>query len=500
MAMVVRVARLASLRSASPTANRSIGGSIVHGALAILSTQPLTWAASLLTLVYVPRLLGADAFGQYTVVTTIATMAGTAFGLGVPDYLVRHVAQRTETAERDVGMAMLTTLFTTLFGALVVAIAVPLLGFPIENNQLLWVALLGVLAVPAQGGLFAWLRGHDDHVGYAWWNAASVVLWAVLGLLALVGGASVLVYTLIGALVPTGISLLAFRLGSRRPSLPRPDFGEMRAMVLCGIPFLGCTLTQVVASTVDRVILGGLVPASVVGWYAAANRIVYIPIFVPHLVSTPLFAAVSRHSHDPVAIRRAITESVRIVLLLTVPLAAGLVVIAPIIPGLVGWPEDFVNTVPLMQVLAVSMPLMSANTVIVSGLMALGFEGKWARASFVVALSNIAINIACIPWFQQNMGNGAIGAAAVTGATELLMFCAVLILIPRAIFDPKILWIGVRVALAGCLSGIAAAVLMPIALPLSALAGVTVYAGSALLVKVLSVSDLRMLASRRLLA
>src|SRR5437867_2804710 len=62
-----------------------VGESVTRGALAMLSTQPLTWAGTLLTTVALPRLMGAEALGQYTIAYTIATLAGTVLGLGVSE-------------------------------------------------------------------------------------------------------------------------------------------------------------------------------------------------------------------------------------------------------------------------------------------------------------------------------------------------------------------------------------------------------------------------------
>src|SRR5579864_3639723 len=70
---------------------RPIGASIAHGAFALLSTQPITWAASLVGTIALPRLLGADALGQFTIATTIISLSSTAACLGVSDYLVKRV-------------------------------------------------------------------------------------------------------------------------------------------------------------------------------------------------------------------------------------------------------------------------------------------------------------------------------------------------------------------------------------------------------------------------
>src|SRR5437660_9685004 len=90
-------------RAGSASGHVSVGESVTRGALALLSTQPLTWGASLLTTILGPRLLGAEALGQFTIVFTIATLAATGTSLGVSEFLVRRVAQSPRTLRQDAG-------------------------------------------------------------------------------------------------------------------------------------------------------------------------------------------------------------------------------------------------------------------------------------------------------------------------------------------------------------------------------------------------------------
>src|SRR5216683_2438648 len=104
-----------------------VGDSIARGALSLLSTQPLTWGASLLAATVVPRLLGAEALGQVAFAGTVASLAANATGLGVSEFLVRRVAQRPLTVRQDAGLALSIQLVSTLLGALVIAVAGPFL-------------------------------------------------------------------------------------------------------------------------------------------------------------------------------------------------------------------------------------------------------------------------------------------------------------------------------------------------------------------------------------
>ena len=128
---------------------------------------------------------------------------------------------------------------------------------------------------------------------------------------------------------------------------------------------------------------------SEVGWYAAAARIIAIPIFIPTLVVTPLFPALSRSVHQPEILRRTIAQALKVVLLLTVPLFTGSQSSwrGRSRPCLVGLPISAVS-VPLMRIMSLQLPLVSIGMVLGAATMAIGRrkavfpdQRQWRRCS-----------------------------------------------------------------------------------------------------------------------
>jgi O-antigen/teichoic acid export membrane protein len=251
-----------------------------------------------------------------------------------------------------------------------------------------------------------------------------------------------------------------------------------------------------VTSGIDRVLLGGFVPAAEVGWYAAAFRIIGIPIFIPTLVITPLFPALSRSVSEPDTIRRTIAQTVRIMLLLMVPLCAGIIVVAPAIPALFAWPDDFGNAVPLMVILSLQLPVVAVDMVLGTVLMAIGRQGRWLAVGMFAAALKIALNYVTIPVFEHAVGNGAIGASVVTIATEIVMFGGAMLLIPRSLLDPRLAWGALRIALAGLAIVVVGTYLLPMALALAIAGGVLAYLVASIGLRALTLDDLHLIAAR----
>ena len=240
-------------------------------------------------------------------------------------------------------------------------------------------ACIQLLSAPAQTVLLSSFRGRERHRDYAWLNASCVVLSTGAALLILALGGNVTSATAVAGLIVLGAILAAWKRSGLRPAVPRADratLSESVTFVKSGLPFVSWQITQMAYSQIDRLLLGILVPASQVGWYAAANRIIAIPIFIPTLIITPLFPALSRSVHTPEVLRRTIAQTLRIMLLLTVPLSAGTIVIAPVVPSLLGWPEDFSNAVLPMCILTLQLPLVAIGMVLGSVLMAIGRERR----------------------------------------------------------------------------------------------------------------------------
>jgi len=476
-----------------------IGESITRGALALLSTQPLTWGASLLSTIVLPRMLGADALGQFTIASTIVAMAVTATSLGNSDYLVRRFAQQADMLRRDLAVGLLLQVISMVCGVIIVVLLAGWGKFPLADPRLLYLALLGMLVAPAQSALLASFRGRELHTHYAWFNAIAAVAGQLLGVGSLFMGGDVLAYSATVGVSGIAMTLIGWKLANLRLSLPRFDralLHSFREQLSGGIPFWTWSLTLTLTSGIDRVLLGAFVPTVEVGWYAAAYRIFSIPVFIPTLIVTPLFPALSRSIHEPEAIKRTVTRTLRVVLLMMVPLCAGTIVVAPAIPSLLGWTADFDNAVPLMSLLSLQLPLVAVDMVLGVVLMVVGRQRAWAIVGLSTAILKVGTNLAAIPAFESLVGSGAIGASIVTLLTEVVMLVCALILIPKNLLDLRTAWDAVRITIAGAATVSVGVLLMPFALWLAIIGGAVTYAVIAILLRVLRSEDVLILTSR----
>ena len=121
---------------------------VIRGALILLSTQPLTWAASLLLVIFVPRLLDSRALGEYQMAVSLEGVLIAVLSLGVPSVLTRRLASHPDTARRDISTALALLVGLGTLGSIVVLLLVPATGLLPISTPLLALVLVGDGADP----------------------------------------------------------------------------------------------------------------------------------------------------------------------------------------------------------------------------------------------------------------------------------------------------------------------------------------------------------------
>ena len=472
---------------------RSPTSTVVRGALALLTAQPLTWGASLLVAVFVPQLLGPDGFGQLAVAQTFAFLAATVASLGVPYYLPRRVATEPEHADLIASGAMIMLLAVAASVAGSLAIILPFAGVSIAEAPVLRLALSGMIGITAQNVIFAVLNGLGRHSSFAWINAVAVVANAGLGVgvLLFIGGAVAYLAALVS--INLIVAVIAWRAAGLRYRRESINLRLWRGIATGGLPFLGWELARRIRSDIDVVLVGVLLHAEVAGWLAAAYKIIAIPVFIPTLITTPLLPALSRTVGDVDVFRQTMRRSVVIVLVLTIPISGMIFALAPVMPRMLHWSSSFAPAVPLMMILAFQQPFVALDMVLGTALIALKHERRWMWAMVAAAILNPALNLLIIPLADGQFGNGAIGAACVELGTELVMFTGALMLLPRSTIDRHTVTLSLRVVLAGVgMAGVAVA-LQAVSLVAAVGCGGMTFAIGLVLLHVVRQSDLHSL-------
>ena len=486
----------ATLEEPQPTSSRLArprldAGVFVRGIAALMVSQGFTWIAAAVITFTVPRYLGSANLGLYSFAVALFGLTELTADLGIGTYLNRQVARTPSAAPRLVTAALASRFALGLAAAAVLGVS-----FHVFSHDPMLTLTVDVLCVNVLVDTFAMIGATLNGLLQIKWiaTAQAVNKLVVAALVVLMlrwgyGAPGVALASLAGAVVSHAINGGAL-LRLMRPSL-RIDLGLCRELIVGGLPFFVMAGALVVYSQIDTVLLAALTTPSTVGWYNAALRIIAIPGFVPVIVMAVTFPALAAAARERERFAGIAHRSIQVILLVTVPIGVGMVLLPDRLTEFFRYPADFSNSWSLIVLLALGMPLIGVDMVIGAALVASDRQWAWTRVGIAAAVLNPAINLAVIPYTAWRFGNGAVGAAAVTSATELFMLVMGVRLLPRGTLGAATLVAGLRV-LATCLPMAAVAwltrgqhILVPVVL------GGAVYAASCLLVRTVTIADLR---------
>jgi O-antigen/teichoic acid export membrane protein len=487
--------------SASAQQHLDTGRRLVRNTLARGTGQLFTWLATAAVTVLMPRYLGDDNLGRLATATSLTFICGGLATLGINSYLTKAVA-RGGAGRGLVLNALALRLPLALLAGAAAAVVASLLNYDPTVRQLVYLLCLNVALTAIAGVLTGTLEGLQSMRLVAIADVASKGVLVVAIALLLGGG-----WGLTGVAIAWNLSALAmivvagyavWRAGALRGGL---DARLWRPLLAGSLPFFAWQAALTIYGHVDILLVSLLTRSAVVGWYSAAYRIVGIATFAPVIVAGVVFPALSASARRrPDEFRAIAHRSLQAVLLLTVPIAFGSIVLAGPLIDFLGYPEPFVNSVPLIMILALHIPIVGVDMIIGSALNALDRQRQWALTGAAAAVLNPSVNLLLIPVFERATGNGAIGAAVTAVLTELFMLVAGLYLLRGRVFGRRSLGVTLRCLGAGLIMAGAVWLLRDRVLPVPILAGAAVYVLASLALGTVSLSDalrLRLYASSR---
>lgn len=169
-----------------------------------------------------------------------------------------------------------------------------------------------------------------------------------------------------------------------RPSRSLP-FSLIRPMLGYGKSIVAVNMLSAVTHHADLAVVGRMLGATALGFYQIAYKIPEVAItLLVRVTSKVLFPAFSRVHQTGTGLRDAYLTSLRYTALLTLPAAAGLVVLAePIV--LVFFGNEWRPSIPIFRALAVYAALRAVGTHVGDVLKATGRPGVLARLGVIKA-------------------------------------------------------------------------------------------------------------------
>jgi O-antigen/teichoic acid export membrane protein len=435
-----RPASAEPLRSILTNSSLLIGAQVIASVLAMVLT------------VLVSRGFGDAEFGRFHLALSLTTIFGVAVEWGLSQVLARSVARQRGLARPYLrrSLALVGGLGVLLYAAALVSVEA--LGYPPDVRGL--VLILGVLMVAEAAGqvLTAVFQSHERMVVPAVSRIVANALMLALVVVALRAGygarivAAILVVSAVVRLAIQGWAVPRLA-GFRMPVAAPPAW---RGLLAAGLPFFLANGLGAFFFRINVIMLGAMATDAAVGWFGVANRLMDALNFVPQFLTMATFPVAARlWLTSPADFRATVRKTLHLLLVVTVPAAVVLNVLAEEIVALLFTLEAYGPAVPIVRIHAGSLALVFVDFYLVGLLMAIGRERRWIAISVGACVASPALNWLLIPLADARWGNGGIGAAIATLITEAGILGAVLASLPAGTFGREQARVATRAAALG---------------------------------------------------
>lgn len=429
--------------------------SILSNTKTLFTAQVITWTSSFFLMLFLPRYLGADAYGRLYFAISLTMLGGLIIDLGISSFFVKEVARDRSKVNMFFMNGIGLRIIAWLIAMAIMFLYVSITGYSSELLTLLLILGFQKL-LETVSDLAHRIFQSFERLGYR--SIAVIVervFLAIIGVSMLLLGYGVVTIALVMAFSSLLNFLTCLYLLPRLVKLKiQVNPSSWIKLIRGSLPFLIAAFFSFVYYRIDVIMLSAMTNDSVVGWYGAPYKLFDTMMFFPTILQMavfPVFSRLWKQSREKFILhaRRSLDVTVIAGFAITFSLIA---LAKPIVDFLFGI-EHYANSVILLQGLSLTLPLVYVNFIIGTVNTSSDKQKELSVASIIATFINIGLNFWLIPFFHKSYGNGAIGATIATLITEIGVMIMFIYLLPRGCFSKENIFIAIKSLTAAIIAG-----------------------------------------------
>lgn len=429
----------------------SVGATVLKNTMYITAGSLALKLLNFAFRVFVVRQLGAEVFGQYSIVVAFVGLMQIGAELGISQWTMREIARDRSATDRLFGNLVALRLVLAVISVGVLTVAGIGAGYSAVLVWGIFFYSLTFIISAFEAPLEVLLTAHERFDYISLLSVVGQVSFAVLGTIVLLLDYGLIAFVAIGLVAMLPQLALAVRLVRRHHMLPtrirvRPS--EWPYLIRMGIPFGIISLALTIAFSIDTVVLSWFWPAYAVGWYNAAYGLARSLLFVFGGFSTALVPSLSHtYVNDVRTVEMWYFRTTRMITLIGLPIAVGGMLVAyPLLTFLYG--EQFAPAASAFQILVWDVPLLMFASFCGNMTTVVNEERSAARIYMINAGANVVLNLIFIPTW------GILAASVITVLTDLLATLQFHLVLSKKLNLPSMSGTLIRVAAAAALMGV----------------------------------------------
>lgn len=412
--------------------------------------------------VVLSREFGQEGAGEYSLALALAGIFIVFADFGLYYYSVKELSRSKKSIMADHSHVFVARLILCGFSFALLLIALPIMQLSTPLTLLVALIATAQLGQVLVHGFAAVFVARDQP------HLAGMLEFLVKGLGAAAGivivrhGGSLVMAAAVLPVVSVVILALAYGLVRRAHGAisMRTSWQQVVRLLRVALPYALSELLRFVSMRTDVILLGFLIGPIAAGIYGVAYRLVWFLQLIANYAAIAVLPEISRlHSMSREGMREFYDVSLRIVIILGVPSAAGTWLIAPDLITLI-YGSEFSQSILILRILSVVLFFSSVKSVTAMFLTGTDRQATRTRIEWSIAGVNVVGNVVLIPIF------GVIGAAFAALLSEILVVLLFAASLRSVVGAPRVLSrLGMSVvATSGFVGLVAALPELPLAL------------------------------------
>ncbi|MGI6464768.1 MAG: flippase [Methanobacterium sp.] len=230
-------------------------------------------------------------------------------------------------------------------------------------------------------------------------------------------GLGVIEFSMLNVIVSAIVLVYCLIVFNWKISSPKFEFDLVfwKKIIKKALPFGLISISGVLYTYLDSIMLSLLQPIEVVGWYSVAYRLILVLLFIPTAFNTAIFPVMSKYFVSAHNSLKLINERYfKLMIIMGIPIGFGTMLLADkIIYILFG--SSYLNSVIALQILIWTIVFTFVGASFVQLLQATNREFAITKISLICVLLNLVLNLILIPKFSY------VGACFATLITEFVL-------------------------------------------------------------------------------
>jgi O-antigen/teichoic acid export membrane protein len=400
----------------------STARTIAKSSTLLLIGQIVSLGIAAVYVIELARYLGVSGFGLLSTAIAFTGVFAPFTSLGLCTLATREVARDKSLASKYLGNLVIIEIALASGTFCLIALAAHVLRYPQETITLIYILALSVVCDAGFTGVFLSIFQAFERMEY---QAIAVIINSVATFVVVIwgitAGLSVVWFAFAYFVSSLAVTIYSVTAYSKNFSLPHLeiDLKFWKRIIPEALPFALTGLFTTIYFYIDSVLLSVMKGAEAVGWYNAPYRLIVVLLFIPTVISTAVFPAMSRfHATANDSFRLIYKRYFKYMAIVSVPLGIGTTLLAGQIITLI-FGVSYDNSAIALQILIWATVFIFLAAAFLRLFETSNRQMTVTKITAVGMVENVTLDLILIPRFSY------VGTSIATAATELtvLLLC-----------------------------------------------------------------------------